>query len=116
MSDLDLANNNIKPVTKTFIADLLQWGYPHDKAEGLVLLDGGRTIGVSNDDDFGVTDDGHAHLIQKILPATGLPDHNELWLFHLNKNVKSFHSGNDRGENGNDAKIGKLGTVKPGSE
>jgi hypothetical protein len=91
MSDQDLANNNIKPVTKTFIANLLQWGYPHDKAEGLVLLDGGWTIGVSNDDDFGVTDDGHAHLIQKLLPSTGLVDHNELWLFHLSRNLKSIH-------------------------
>jgi len=56
----------------------------------MVLLDGGKTIGVSNDDDFGVTDDGHGHLIQKFLPSGGV-DHNELWLFHLSASLKSIH-------------------------
>jgi len=90
MSTTDLANNGIVPVSKTLVVDMLQWGYTHDKAEGMVLLDGGKTIGVSNDDDFGVTDDGHGHLIQKFLPSGGI-DHNELWLFHLNKSLKSIH-------------------------
>jgi hypothetical protein len=86
MTDADLAMNGIVPVTKTPVVDLLAWGYTHDKAEGLVLLDGGHTIGVSNDDDFGVTDDGAGHLLQKLLPS-GLIDHNELWLFHLDKSI-----------------------------
>lgn len=88
MSDADLAANHITPVSKTLAVDLLKWGYTHDKAEGVVLLDGGRTIGVSNDDDFGVTDDGKGHLLQKLLPS-GKVDHNELWLFHLDKSLKS---------------------------
>ena len=71
MKPADLAANNIKPVTKTLIVDMLQWGYPHDKAEGLVLFKDGQTIGVSNDDDFGVTDDGAKHQIQKIFRLTG---------------------------------------------
>jgi hypothetical protein len=88
MNDADLAANNIVPVSKTLIVDLLKFGYTHDKAEGLVLLDGGHTIGISNDDDFGVTDDGKGNLLQKLLPS-GKIDHNELWLFHLNKSVKA---------------------------
>jgi hypothetical protein len=90
MSDADLAANGIVPVTKYLAVDLLKYGYTHDKAEGVVLLDGGHTIGVSNDDDFGVTDDGKGHLIQKFLPS-GAIDHNELWLFHLSKSIKSIH-------------------------
>jgi hypothetical protein len=90
MTDADLAANAIVPVSKTLIVDMLQWGYTHDKAEGMVLLEGGRTIGVSNDDDFGVTDDGKGNLLQKFLPS-GKVDHNELWLFHLNKSLKSIH-------------------------
>jgi hypothetical protein len=90
MNDADLAANGIVPVSKTLVVDMLKWGYTHDKAEGMVLLDGGQTIGVSNDDDFGVTDDGHGHLIQKFLPS-GKIDHNELWLFHLSKSLKSIH-------------------------
>lgn len=86
MTTTDLAANHIVPVSKTVVVDLLKYGYTHDKAEGVVLLDGGRTIGVSNDDDSGVNDDGKGHLIQKILPS-GQVDHNELWLFHLNKSL-----------------------------
>jgi hypothetical protein len=91
MKAADLAANHIKPVTKQLVVDLLQWGYPHDKAEGVVLFKDGQTIGVTNDDDFGVSDDGAGHLIQKILPSTGTVDHNELWLFHLSRNLKSIH-------------------------
>ena len=90
MTDADLAANQIVPVSKTLVVDMLQWGYTHDKAEGLVLLDGGRTIGVSNDDDFGVTDDGAGSLLQKLLPS-GKVDRNELWLFHLNGSLRSNH-------------------------
>ncbi len=91
MTAADLTANHIQTVPKTLIVDMLQWGYPHDKSEGVTLLDGGQTIGVTNDDDFGVSDDGNGHLIQKILPSTGLVDHNELWLFHLNRNLHLIH-------------------------
>jgi hypothetical protein len=91
MTAADLTANHIQTVPKTLVVDLLQWGYPHDKAEGVVLLDAGMTIGVTNDDDFGVSDDGNGHLIQKIVPSTGLIDHNELWLFHLNRNLHLIH-------------------------
>jgi hypothetical protein len=90
MSDADLVANKIVPVKKTLVVDMLAYGYTHDKAEGVALIDGGKTIVVSNDDDFGVSDDGHAHLIQKLLPS-GLVDHNEAWFFHLSKSLKSDH-------------------------
>ncbi len=87
----DLTTNHIQTVSKQLVVDLLQWQYPHDKAEGVVLFKDGQTIGVSNDDDFGVSDDGNGHLIQKIVPFTNSIDHNELWLFHLSRNLKSIH-------------------------
>jgi hypothetical protein len=65
---------------------MLAFGYTHDKAEGVTITDGGRTIAVSNDDDFGVTDDGNGHLIQKVLPS-GAIDHNEVWFFRLSKSI-----------------------------
>ncbi|HEY7237050.1 MAG TPA: esterase-like activity of phytase family protein [Gemmatimonadaceae bacterium] len=86
MSDADLATNGIVPVKKQLLIDLLAFGYTHDKAEGLTLTDGGRTVAVSNDDDFGVTDDGAGHLIQKMLPSAMI-DHNEVWFFRLSKSL-----------------------------
>lgn len=62
----------------------------HDKAEGMTLIDGGRTIAVSNDDDFGVTDDGNGHLLQKLLPS-GAVDHNEVWFFRLSRSLYDKH-------------------------
>ena len=90
LTDSGLAANGIVPVKKTLVVDLLAFGYPHDKAEGVALIDEGRTIAVSNDDDFGVSDDGKGHLIQKILPS-GQVDHNEVWFFHLNGSLRADH-------------------------
>jgi hypothetical protein len=86
MSVGDLASNNIVPTSKQLLVDMLAFGYTHDKAEGMALIDGGRTIAVSNDDDFGVTDDGNGHLLQKLLPS-GLVDHNEVWFFRLSRSL-----------------------------
>src|SRR5262249_11488156 len=50
-----------KPVSKVLSVDLLNaLGnlaalYGHDKVEGMTLLDGGRRLVLSNDDDFGIT-------------------------------------------------------------
>ena len=90
LNDSALAANGIVPVKKTLVVDMLAFGYPHDKAEGMVLLDDGRTIAVSNDDDFGVTDDGKGHFIQKLLPS-GAVDHNEVWFFRLNRSLHDLH-------------------------
>lgn len=86
MTVSDLAAHQITPVSKQLLVDMLAFGYTHDKAEGVALIDGGRTIAVSNDDDFGVTDDGKGHLIQKLLPS-GAIDHNEVWFFRLSKSL-----------------------------
>jgi Esterase-like activity of phytase len=66
------------------VVDLLQAipGYPHDKVEGLTILDN-RTIAISNDDDFGVTDDGSGHFIAKTLPLTGGVDFNSIYILRL---------------------------------
>jgi hypothetical protein len=58
-----LLANGITPVGKTLVFDILGESaaigmlgslYPHDKVEGMALVDGGRTLVMSNDDDFGV--------------------------------------------------------------
>lgn len=50
-----LAQNSIRPVKKELVVDLVQKiDYPHDKLEGLWLIDG-KTLGVLNDDDFAIS-------------------------------------------------------------
>src|SRR5262249_41016164 len=55
-----LQAHGINPATKTLKLDLLtdigdaSKVYAHDKVEGLALINGGRTLVLSNDDDFGV--------------------------------------------------------------
>jgi hypothetical protein len=77
-----LAGAGVRPVIKTLAVDLLKLpgGFPHDKPEGLTLVEGG--IAVSNDDDFGVIGSG-GKPVAKILPATGKPDRNYLYLIPL---------------------------------
>lgn len=77
----DLQSAGIKPVTKTLVFDLLKdlpTPYPHDKSEGLALLPG-NILAISNDDDFGVIDNGKNDFAAKILPATGTVDHNRIY-------------------------------------
>jgi hypothetical protein len=86
-----LATNGIVAGLKSAqpVVDLIQAisGYPHDKVEGLAVLDN-FTIAVSNDDDFGVTDDGEGNFIAKILPLTGAPDFNTIQVVRLNAPLK----------------------------
>jgi hypothetical protein len=75
----------IKPVTKTQVLDLLKdlpAVYPHDKAEGLALLPGNILV-ISNDDDFGVIDNGNSGFAAKILPLTNQVDRNRLYFVKL---------------------------------
>ncbi|WP_158798357.1 esterase-like activity of phytase family protein [Pedobacter sp. L105] len=75
----------ITPVTKTQVLDLLKdlpTPYPHDKCEGLALLPG-NILAISNDDDFGVLDNGANGFAAKILPATGLVDHNSIYFVKI---------------------------------
>ncbi|WP_069659900.1 esterase-like activity of phytase family protein [Arcticibacter eurypsychrophilus] len=80
-----LQGAGIVPVTKTLVLDLLKdlpSVYPHDKAEGLALLPGNILV-ISNDDDFGVVDNGASGFAQKILPLTNAVDRNRLYFVKL---------------------------------
>ncbi|WP_460985646.1 esterase-like activity of phytase family protein [Spirosoma fluminis] len=80
-----LQTAGVNPVTKSLVLDLLTGispVYPHDKAEGIALL-GSHTLVISNDDDFGVVDNGQNGFTQKILPATGKVDLNRLYFVTL---------------------------------
>jgi hypothetical protein len=57
--------------------------YAHDKVEGVATTDGGRTLYISNDDDFAidtisVDPDGRWTVHQKTLPSTGQVDYGEI--------------------------------------
>jgi hypothetical protein len=57
--------------------------FGHDKVEGVATTNAGRTLYLSNDDDFGidtiaVDPDGTWTVHQKVLPATGQPDNGEI--------------------------------------
>jgi hypothetical protein len=80
-----LTSAGITPVTKTVVLDLLKdlpSTYPHDKAEGLAILPGNILV-ISNDDDFGVVDNGASGFAQKILPLTKAVDRNRLYFVKI---------------------------------
>lgn len=57
--------------------------FPHDKVEGVATADAGKTLYLSNDDDFGVDTiavdpDGKWTVHQKVLPPTGKADNGEI--------------------------------------
>ncbi|MGV6943787.1 esterase-like activity of phytase family protein [Sphingobacterium kyonggiense] len=75
----------ITPVTKTLTFDLLKdlpSVYPHDKAEGLTMVKGNILV-ISNDDDFGVVDNGKSGFAQKMLPLTKNVDRNRLYFIKM---------------------------------
>ena len=79
-----LAANGITPVTKTLVSDLMKDinpVYPHDKAEGLTIINS-KLIAVSNDDDFGITGSNGIYQ-QKILPANNAIDRNSIYFIKL---------------------------------
>ena len=80
MTDSALAANGIVPVTKELVIDLLvdMPNYPHDKPEGLVIVDN-TTIAICNDDDFGILKDGTGGYVSKVLPMNGLVDYNAVY-------------------------------------
>ncbi|RCR70629.1 esterase-like activity of phytase family protein [Larkinella punicea] len=85
-----LQTAGIVPVTKTLVLDLLTGispVYPHDKAEGVALL-GTNVLAISNDDDFGVVDNGQNGFTTKILPATGKADLNRIYFVTLANPLK----------------------------
>lgn len=85
-----LATAGVVPVTKSLVFDLLTQlspVYPHDKAEGIAILSN-TLIAVSNDDDFGVVDNGQNSFTTKILPATGKVDMNRIYFINLSTPLK----------------------------
>src|SRR5262249_57493261 len=87
-----LTAHGIKPVSKALAVDLLaDLGnlaalYGHDKVEGMTLLDGGRRLVLSNDDDFGITNGATTGTIApKTIPTYpgNPPDFTQLLLIHL---------------------------------
>lgn len=69
----ELLERGITFVKKELITDLVtETGYPHDKLEGLWLLDE-NTICVANDNDFALIEKNNK-LCQKILPGTDKPE------------------------------------------
>ena len=81
-STADLVVENIEPAVKTLVVALLDFGYPHDKPEGIVVL-GRDEIGVVNDDDYSITDGGGGVAAVKRLPRTGAVDASSLWVIRL---------------------------------
>jgi hypothetical protein len=85
-----LTTAGVVPVTKTLVLDLLtdiSPVYPHDKAEGVTLI-GNSMLAISNDDDFGVLDNGQNGFAPKILPATGKVDLNRIYFVPLKMPLK----------------------------
>ncbi|NIJ54524.1 esterase-like activity of phytase family protein [Dyadobacter arcticus] len=78
-----LSTNGIVPVKKMLVADLMTdipSLYPHDKAEGIAIINS-TTIAIANDDDFGVV--GLGTYAPKILPSTGAVDRNTIYFVKL---------------------------------
>jgi len=72
--------------------------YAHDKVEGVATTDGGRTLYISNDDDFAIDTisvdaDGSWKVHQKILPSTGQPDYGEILKVDTTKLPATVDSG-----------------------
>ncbi|HWV66100.1 esterase-like activity of phytase family protein [Chitinophaga sp.] len=86
LTDEELQAAGIKTVSKSLVVDLLKdvAAYPHDKPEGIVLVNS-TTLAVSNDDDFGIIppDPVNNTYIQKILPLTGKTDFNTVYFIKL---------------------------------
>jgi len=91
LSDAEISSNNIKPVTKELVADILAvpGGYAHDKAEGLAIINN-NMIAIVNDDDFGIVSPATPDntIIQKILPSTMQTDQNVIYFIPLAKGLK----------------------------
>lgn len=81
-----LSTNGIRPVTKTLVADLMADVsplYPHDKAEGIAIINP-SLIAVCNDDDFGITTGlPLGTYISKILPSSSTVDKSKIYFIKL---------------------------------
>ena len=76
----EIKNAGIKAVSKQLSVDLVAslGNYPHDKLEGLWIINESK-LGVLNDDDFAVSSTG-GQLIQKMLTGSNEIDGNKLYI------------------------------------
>jgi hypothetical protein len=86
LSPTELGAAGIIPATKELVVDLLslQRRYPHDKPEGVTVL-GDRTIVISNDDDFGITDAGGMLAPKRVPGSPLLVDRGSLYFITLER-------------------------------
>ena len=90
LSEAELKEAGIVPVTKELVVDLLTLpgGYPHDKSEGLAVISN-TMIAVSNDDDFGIVPDGKGGIMAKRLPGeNNRVDLNRVYFIKLDKPLR----------------------------
>lgn len=83
-----LSSNNIIPAAKTLVANLMTDVlpvYPHDKAEGLVIINK-NMIAVSNDDDFGVVGVG-TYAAKNLAGAGNTVDKNKIYFIKLKQSL-----------------------------
>lgn len=74
-----LTANGISPVSKTLVIDMVAAvNYPHDKMEGLWVVDD-KHLGVLNDDDFATWSNANGGLVQKMLDSNTI-DGNRLYI------------------------------------
>jgi len=77
-----LADVGIQPAAKTLVYDAVkEMAYPHDKMEGLWVIDANR-VGIINDDDFAIEPNGTGGVRQKVL-GNGKEDANTLYVVKL---------------------------------
>lgn len=84
----ELTANAIIPVTKTLISDLMIdiANYPHDKAEGIFVINS-NLIAVSNDDDFGITGVGK-YETKLVAGINNQVDRNRIYFIKLKNSLK----------------------------
>lgn len=80
----EIIGSGIVPVSKEEVFDIMSIpNYPHDKPEGIVVINNSM-IGIVNDDDFGVT--GAGSFEAKNMPLLGnKPDENTIYFVKLSK-------------------------------
>ena len=91
LTDNELVSEGILTVNKTLVSDLLTDipYYPHDKLEGLAILNDSMIV-VSNDDDFGVISNAVGSFDQKYLPLNQKIDRNMICYVKLRTKLSNF--------------------------
>jgi hypothetical protein len=82
LSARELVKHNIQPVSKELVVDLLQKAYPHEKPEGIALIDNGM-LAISNDDDYGIEGDIQSGIKQKFRTGSQEIAHSEIYFISI---------------------------------